>query len=157
MRGPSFGPSAAGGQSVVRASVGRVTPLGAVLGALGGLVLVWLAFLAVLVCARPRGASLLEAVRLVPDVLRLVKRMAADPQLSRGVRVRLGLLLLYLALPVDLVPDFIPVIGYADDAIVVALVLRGVVRRAGPQALEDHWPGTPEGLATLRRVAGLAA
>ena len=57
--------------------------------------------------------------------------------------MRLWLLLGYLALPIDLVPDFIPVLGYADDAIVVALVLRSVVRRAGPDAIERHWPGTP--------------
>lgn len=75
----------------------------------------------------------------------------------RGVRVRLWLLLAYLALPVDLVPDFIPVLGYADDAIVVVLVLRSVVRRAGPDAVARHWPGTAEGLAALRQVARLPA
>jgi uncharacterized membrane protein YkvA (DUF1232 family) len=63
------------------------------------------------------------------------------------------LLLGYLALPVDLVPDFIPVIGYADDAVVVALALRSVVRRAGPEALERNWPGTPDGLAAVLRLA----
>ena len=63
----------------------------------------------------------------------------------------------YLALPIDLVPDFIPVLGYADDAIVVALVLRSVVRGAGPQALKRHWPGTPGRLAAVRRLAGLPA
>lgn len=67
------------------------------------------------------------------------------------------LLLAYLALPVDLVPDFIPVLGYADDAIVVVLVLRSVVRRAGPDAVARHWPGTAEGLAALRQVARLPA
>jgi uncharacterized membrane protein YkvA (DUF1232 family) len=73
------------------------------------------------------------------------------------VRVRLWLLLGYLALPVDLVPDFIPVIGYADDAVIVALALRSVTRHAGADALERHWPGTPEGLAAVRRLAGLGA
>ncbi|WP_327434808.1 YkvA family protein [Streptomyces sp. NBC_01236] len=58
---------------------------------------------------------------------------------------------------VDLVPDFIPVLGYADDAIVVAAVLRSVVRHAGPDALARHWPGTPDGLAAVRRLAGLPA
>lgn len=72
-----------------------------------------------------------------------------------GVRWRLWLLLGYLLLPIDLVPDFLPVIGYADDVVVLALVLRSVVRRAGPQALERHWPGTPAGLALVRRLAGL--
>lgn len=93
-------------------------------------------------------------MRLLPDLLRLLRRLAADGSLPRGVRVRLWLLLGYLALPIDLVPDFIPVLGYADDAIVVALVLRSVVRRAGADAVMRHWPGTPEGLAALQRLTG---
>ena len=64
-------------------------------------------------------------------MLRLLPRLAADRSLPRGVRVRLALLLAYLASPIDLVPDFIPVIGYADDAIIVAAVLRSVARQAG--------------------------
>jgi hypothetical protein len=71
------------------------------------------------------------------------------------VRGRLWLLFAYLALPFDLIPDFIPVIGYADDAIIVAAVLRSVVRRAGPDAVRRHWPGTPDGLAALWRAARL--
>ncbi|HEV7849920.1 MAG TPA: DUF1232 domain-containing protein, partial [Mycobacterium sp.] len=55
----------------------------------------------------------------------------------------------------DLIPDFIPVIGYADDAIIIALVLRSVTRAAGPAALDEHWPGTPEGLAAVRRLCRL--
>lgn len=77
------------------------------------------------------------------------------PQLARGVRVRLLLLLAYLILPIDLVPDFIPVLGYADDAIIVAAALRSVVRRAGPGAIDKHWPSTPEALHAVRRLAGI--
>jgi uncharacterized membrane protein YkvA (DUF1232 family) len=61
----------------------------------------------------------------------------------------------YLLLPIDLVPDFVPVLGYADDAVIVALALRWVVRRAGGELLTRHWPGTPEGLAAVQRLAGL--
>jgi uncharacterized membrane protein YkvA (DUF1232 family) len=104
---------------------------------------------------RPDDLRLRELLRLLPDTVRLLRRLAADGTLPRGVRVRLWLLLRYLALPVDLVPDVIPVLGYADDAIVVAVVLRSVVRRAGSEAVARHWPGTPEGLAALRRVARL--
>lgn len=74
-----------------------------------------------------------------------------------GVRIRLWLLLAYLAVPFDLVPDFIPVVGYADDAVIVAFTLRSATRRAGAQALDRHWPGTPDGLAAVRRLAGLPA
>jgi uncharacterized membrane protein YkvA (DUF1232 family) len=61
----------------------------------------------------------------------------------------------YLACPVDIIPDFISVIGYADDAIIVCWVLRSVVRRAGAEAVRRNWPGTQAGLAALWRVAGL--
>jgi uncharacterized membrane protein YkvA (DUF1232 family) len=121
----------------------------------GGLLLLWLLLVAALWLTRPDDLRLRELLRLLPDVLRLLRRLAADGGLPRGVRVRLWLLLGYLALPIDLVPDFVPVLGYADDAVVVALVLRSVVRRAGPEALEGHWPGTPEGLAALRRLVRL--
>lgn len=130
-----------------------------VLAVVGGLALCWvLLVVALVVQARRTGrqVSLVEAARLVPDVVRLLRRLAVDPELPRGVRVRLWLLLGYLLMPVDLVPDFIPVIGYADDAVVVAVALRSVVRRAGPESLERHWPGTPEGLAAVRRLAGLS-
>ncbi|SOC49980.1 Uncharacterized membrane protein YkvA, DUF1232 family [Blastococcus aggregatus] len=127
----------------------------ALIGGLGGLVLCWLVLVAVLWSTRPEDRRLRELLRLLPDVLRLLRRLASDAGLPRGVRIRLWLLLGYLALPIDLVPDFIPVLGYADDAIVVAMVLRSVVRRAGPDALIRNWPGTPGGLAALRRATRL--
>jgi uncharacterized membrane protein YkvA (DUF1232 family) len=124
-------------------------------GAVGGLLLCWLVLMAVLWLTRPDELSARELLRLLPDVIRLVRRLAGDRTLPRGVRVRLWLLMVYLAVPIDLVPDFLPVVGHADDAIVVALVLRSVVRRAGGAAVERHWPGTPEGLAALRRASRL--
>jgi uncharacterized membrane protein YkvA (DUF1232 family) len=118
-------------------------------------VVAWAALLVTLAIVRPRGAGVAEALRLLPDVLRLVRRLAADRTLPRGVRVRLALLLVYLASPIDLVPDFIPVLGYADDAIVVTFALRSVVRRAGLPSVRAHWPGTPDGFAVLARLIGL--
>jgi uncharacterized membrane protein YkvA (DUF1232 family) len=115
----------------------------------------WLALIVFLSKARPRGVALREALRLAPDTIRLLGRLASDGTLPRSVHVRLVLALAYLAMPFDLVPDFIPVIGYADDAIVVCAVLRSVVRRAGPEAIRRHWPGTDDGLAALWRVAGI--
>jgi uncharacterized membrane protein YkvA (DUF1232 family) len=125
--------------------------------AVAGLLLLWLALLTALAQAS-RGHDRLtmrEALRLLPDTIRLLRALVADPALPRGLRVRLVLLLGYLLLPIDLVPDFIPVIGYADDAVVVALALRAIVRTAGPDALSRHWPGTPAALAALRRLARL--
>ena len=126
-----------------------------VAGAGAALLLAWVALVVALLLARPRGALLTEALRLLPDVLRLIRRLAADPDLPRGVRIRLGALLVYLALPIDLIPDFIPVLGYADDAIIVTAVLRSVARRAGVSAVRAHWPGTDDGFAALARLTGL--
>ena len=130
---------------------------GVVVAIVAGLVVLWVG-LVVLLWAASRGGdplTLREAMRLLPDVVRLLRRLASDPSLPRGVRIRVGLLLGYLLLPIDLVPDFIPVIGYLDDAVIVAFALRSVVRAAGPDALAAHWPGTPEGLAVVHRLAGL--
>lgn len=121
------------------------------------LVASWLLLVIALAVARPKGGLLKEAMRILPDLLRLLRRQAGDRTLPRGVRVRLGLLLAYLAIPFDLIPDFIPVLGYADDAIIVTLVLRSVVRRAGLEAVEQHWPGTPDGFAALCRLTGIKA
>lgn len=104
--------------------------------------------LGALLVAKPRGTGLREALRLLPDLLRL----ARDGSLRRCIRLRPWLLLGYLALPIDLVPDVIPVLGDADDAMLVALVLRTVVRRSGVPAIEQHWLGTPDGLAGLLRL-----
>jgi uncharacterized membrane protein YkvA (DUF1232 family) len=94
-----------------------------------------------------------DTLRLLPDLVRLFRRLAADPNLPRGVRIRLILLLAYLLSPLDLIPDFIPILGYADDVIIVAIALRSVTRRAGPEAIERHWPGTPQGLHAIRQLA----
>jgi uncharacterized membrane protein YkvA (DUF1232 family) len=102
----------------------------------------------------PDTAHLRDALRLLPDLLRLLRRLAADPTLPRGVRVRLLLLIGYLVSPIDLIPDFIPVLGYADDALVVAIALRSVTRHAGPDAIARHWPGTTSGLDVIQRLAG---
>jgi uncharacterized membrane protein YkvA (DUF1232 family) len=126
------------------------------LGLGGALLLAWLALIVALVVVRPNGDLLQQALRLLPDLLRLLRRLAIDQSLPRGVRVRLWLLLAYLAIPIDVIPDFIPVLGYADDAIIVIAVLRSVVRRAGLEALHRHWPGTDDGLGAVIRLCGLA-
>jgi uncharacterized membrane protein YkvA (DUF1232 family) len=120
-----------------------------------GFVLLWFALLIVLAVTRPADLRVKDILRLLPDTVVLLRRLAADPDLPRGVLVRLLLLLVYLVLPVDLIPDFIPVLGYADDAIVVALALRSVTRRAGSEALDKHWPGSTESLQAVQRLAGI--
>jgi uncharacterized membrane protein YkvA (DUF1232 family) len=119
------------------------------------LAFVWLALAVALWLLKPDKAGIADLLRLLPDVLRLLKRLTADPELPRRVRVALVVLLGFLASPIDLIPDFIPVLGYADDVIVTVVVLRWVARAAGPEALSRHWPGIADGLATLRWLCRL--
>jgi uncharacterized membrane protein YkvA (DUF1232 family) len=92
----------------------------------------------------------------VPDCVVLFSRLARDRRIPRRRRLLLAGLLGYLALPFDLVPDFIPVAGQLDDALVVALALRAVVRAGGDELLAEHWPGPPASLALVRRIVGRA-
>ena len=131
-----------------------------VIGVVAGLLVLWGALIASFAWisrGQAQKLTMIDALRLGPDVIRLTYRLASDRSLSWRVRAWLFALLVYLLSPIDLVPDFIPVIGYLDDALIVAVVLRFATRHAGSQALERHWPGTPEGLRALRAVTGLAA
>ncbi|MBP2527278.1 YkvA family protein [Rhodococcus sp. PvP104] len=126
-----------------------------VAGICAGIIALWCILVVVVWRVCPDELTIAAALRLLPDLLRLLRRLAGDTSLPRGVRIRLFLLLAYLLSPIDLIPDFIPIIGYADDAVIVMVALRSVVRRAGPQALQRHWPGSAEGLAAIRRLAGV--
>lgn len=128
------------------------------IGIAASLVPLWVVML-ILLWRAQRGlddkVGMRDALRLIPEVIRLLPRQADDPAIPRGARIRLLLLLAYLLMPIDVVPDFIPVIGYADDAVIVAVALGSVVRRAGPEALDAHWPGSPQGLRVVKQLAGL--
>jgi hypothetical protein len=103
------------------------------LAVLGGLLLLWAALLVLLWLTRPADLTVREALRLLPDLVRLVRRLAADSSLPRGVRIRLWLLLGYLLSPVDLVPDVNPC-----------------------STTPRVWPGRPVGLAVVQRLPGLS-
>jgi uncharacterized membrane protein YkvA (DUF1232 family) len=90
----------------------------------------------------------------VPDCVVLFQRLLRDGRVSRGRKVLIGALVAYLASPLDLVPDFIPIVGQLDDAIVVAFVLRTVLRGAGPGLVREHWPGPPASLNVMLSLAG---
>ena len=89
----------------------------------------------------------------IPDCLVLFRRLLGDDRVPRRSKLLLGALVGYLAMPFDLVPDFIPVAGQLDDAILVGLVLRAALRSGGPELLREHWPGPPGSLAALLRLA----
>jgi uncharacterized membrane protein YkvA (DUF1232 family) len=95
-----------------------------------------------------------ELSRFVPDLGVLFLRLARDRRVQPLRRLQLIVLGAYLVSPIDLIPDFIPVVGHLDDAAVAALVLRSVVRSAGPQVVCEHWPGSWRSLNVVLRLAG---
>ena len=120
------------------------------LALLGGLALVWGAAVLVLVFAGRRTQARALA-GFIPDCIVLVGRLLRDPRVPRRRKLLLALTAAYLALPFDLVPDFIPVIGQLDDAIILAFVLRHLLR-GNEQAIRELWPGPERSLELLLRL-----
>jgi|SRR5581483_5244384 len=118
----------------------------------GVVVALWCGFVVWLVAVGRRGDARALAT-FIPDCIVLVIRLARDPRVPRRRRFLLLGLAGYLALPVDLVPDFIPVAGQLDDAIIVALVLRHFVRAGGEPLIRELWPGPERSLALILRLA----
>jgi uncharacterized membrane protein YkvA (DUF1232 family) len=111
--------------------------------------------LALVIAGRRESARALAG--FIPDCVVLCSRLLGDPRVPRRKKALLVALTGYLALPFDIVPDFIPVAGQLDDALLLALALRGVVRGAGPDVVAEHWPGTPGSLAVILKLAGRSA
>jgi uncharacterized membrane protein YkvA (DUF1232 family) len=123
-----------------------------VLVGLGVILAVYAIFVAwLLVAGRREDARAVAG--FIPDCIVLFHRLLHDDRVSRRHKLLVVALIGYLALPIDLVPDFIPVAGQLDDAIVVAFVLRLVLRSGGPEVLREHWPGPQSSLTLLMRLA----
>ena len=117
------------------------------------IVVIWaLAVVALLVFGRKAIAR--ELVSLLPNLIRLFRGLLADPRVPRSSKALLVVAGLWLASPIDLIPEFLPGVGALDDAIVAGLVLRHVVRRAGPDVVIDHWHGDPRTISLVLRAAG---
>jgi uncharacterized membrane protein YkvA (DUF1232 family) len=119
-----------------------------------GLVAVWIVLVALLWAFRPRDLRLGELLRIVPDLVRLVRGLLADRSVPLAARLALIGLLAWMVNPIDLIPEFIPVLGPFDDVVVAVLVLRYVRRKVGAEELRRRWPGTPEGFALLSGILG---
>lgn len=110
----------------------------------------------------PDGSSLQlrqamgDAVLLIPNIVKLIGRLLRDPRVPRRSKIALGMAAAYVASPIDLLPEVIPVIGWADDVIIVMLAIDSLVERAGPEIVEEHWDGPGDLLALVRDVIGLA-
>jgi uncharacterized membrane protein YkvA (DUF1232 family) len=118
------------------------------------LLVVYLAFVVVLIAAG-RHQVARDMTRFIPDCIVLVRRLLGDPRVPRRSKLLLGGVVGYLAMPFDLVPDFIPVAGQLDDAVVVVLGLRAILRSSGPELLHEHWPGPDSSLDVVLRLVGM--
>ena len=124
-----------------------------ILISVGLLVAVWAAFVLWLIAVGRRDDARAVAT-LIPDCIVLVSRLTRDPRVPRRRKLLLVALVAYLALPVDLVPDFIPIAGQLDDAIIIALVLRHLIQAGGESLIRDLWPGPEQSLHLILRLAG---
>jgi uncharacterized membrane protein YkvA (DUF1232 family) len=124
--------------------------------AVGVVVIVWVVAIAALWFFGRRLAAA-QLARAIPDLLSLCRGLLTDPRVPFGSKMLLGGALVWLLSPIDIVPEFIPVLGPLDDVIVVGLVLRHLVKRAGADVVAEHWHGDPKVLRVALRIAGARA
>ena len=115
-------------------------------------VAVYAAFVAALFLAG-RHTAAKEIALLLPNLLTLFKGLTGDPRVPRGSKLLLLFGALWIASPIDLIPEFIPILGPLDDAVVAALILRHLLRSAGPDVITEHWRGDRATLDRLLRIS----
>jgi len=124
----------------------------ALLIALAITAVVYALFVCVLLVVGRRTAAK-ELALLLPNLILLFKGLARDPRVPRGSKLLLVFGALWFASPIDLIPEFIPVLGPLDDAVVAALILRHLIRSAGAEVVAAHWRGEPGTLDRLLRLS----
>jgi uncharacterized membrane protein YkvA (DUF1232 family) len=127
------------------------TPIIAIVAAV---VAFWIVMLVIFCVLRPEGVPVRDIIRVIPDVLRLLRSLITDRSTPLDVRVVLVGLMAWIISPIDLIPEFIPVLGPLDDVVVAVVAMRFVRRRVGIADLSSRWAGTPEGFALLTRLIG---
>jgi uncharacterized membrane protein YkvA (DUF1232 family) len=130
------------------------TDLTVAIGIVVGIVALWAALLVIFWFLRPKGVSVRELLGVIPDILRLMRSIIVDSGAPLDVRVVMVALIAWVLSPIDLIPEFIPVLGPLDDVIIAVVAMRYVRRRVGIQDLEARWVGTADGFALLVRVIG---
>jgi uncharacterized membrane protein YkvA (DUF1232 family) len=123
-------------------------------GIVAAIIALWIACLVLFWLARPRGVPAREVLATVPDVLRLLRGLVADRSVPLDVRLVLVGLIAWIVSPIDLIPEFVPVLGPLDDIVVAVAALRYVRRRLGTDALRARWRGSDAGFAVLARIIG---
>ncbi len=132
----------------------RGVDLGLIVGIVVGLVALWAVLLVLFWVFRPKGVSAREIVRVIPDLLRLLRSLITDRSTPLDVRIVLAGLMVWIVSPIDLIPEFVPVIGPLDEVVVAIVALRYTRRRLGIEYLRSRWSGSHDGFALLVRVIG---
>jgi len=127
---------------------------GSIVAVVLGVLALWALLLALVWVFRPRDVRLRDLAAVVPDLLRLVRDLIVDRSVPLRVRIVLVGLLAWLVSPIDLIPEFIPILGPLDDLIVSVIVLRYVRRRLGDIELRRRWRGTPQSYDLLEAILG---
>jgi len=125
-----------------------------IIGIVVGIAALWVAVLVLFWLFRPKGVAVREVLAIVPDVLRLLRSLIGDRSAPLDVRVVLVGLVAWIISPIDLIPEFIPVLGPIDDIVVAVVAMRFVRRRMGVEDLRRRWSGSPDSFALLLRVIG---
>lgn len=97
-----------------------------------------------------------DAALMVPNIVKLVGRLLLDPRVPRRAKITLGMAAAYVASPVDLVPEIIPVIGWADDVLILMFAIDSLIDRAGSDIVDEHWDGPGDLLSLVREIVGLS-
>jgi uncharacterized membrane protein YkvA (DUF1232 family) len=98
-----------------------------------------------------------QLLRALPNLLRLIARLVTDPTLPRAAKIALAAAMVYLASPLDLVPDFIPLLGYLDDLMLAAVLVDGLLNYVDRALVLKYWPGTADSLERIARAARMLA
>ncbi len=97
-----------------------------------------------------------DAILMMPNIVKLVGRLLKDPRVPRRAKIALGLSAAYTLSPIDLIPEVIPVIGWADDVILMMFAIDSLIDRAGPEIVEEHWDGPGDLLGLVRDVVSIS-
>lgn len=104
-----------------------------------------------------QGRQLLtDAVLMMPNIIKLVGRLLKDPRVPRRAKITLGLAAAYVVSPIDLIPEVIPVVGWADDVVIMLFAIDSLIERAGHEVVEEHWDGPGDLLALVRDVVAIS-
>lgn len=97
-----------------------------------------------------------DSVLLIPNIVKLIGRLLLDSRVPRRSKLVLGMAGAYVVSPIDIIPDVIPVVGWADDVLILMFAIDSLVERAGPEIVAEHWDGPGDLLELVRQAIGIS-